>query len=173
MPDNETFEKVFVYQIMSDNIVTANMNTTALDISKLMIKKNISSVVITDSKTNKIIGIVTERDLIRNVCVPNILASSVTAAGKLMSSPLLTISKETTIKEATKFMLEKRIRHIAISDGEEILGIITTRDLINDMRSKIKPEMNLDYNILDMMNMTDIPLEEGGFSLPLAEDELK
>ena len=67
---------------------------TGLDISKLMIKKNISSVVITDNNSNKIIGIVTERDLIRNVCVPNILASSITAARNLMSSPLLTITKK-------------------------------------------------------------------------------
>jgi CBS domain-containing protein len=173
MTNNGRSENVFVYQIMSDNIVKADMKSTALDISKMMIKKNISSVVITDNNSNKIIGIVTERDLIRHVCVPDISASSITAEANLMSSPLLTITKNTTIKDATKFMLEKRIRHLAVSDGNEILGIITTRDLINDMKSKIKQEMNIDYNIFDMMTMTDIPLEEGGLSLPLAEDELK
>jgi len=173
MPDNEKTDKIFAYQIMSDNIVKANANSTGLDISKLMIKKNISSVVITDNNSDKIIGIVTERDLIRNVCVPNILASSVTAARNLMSSPLLTVTKNTTIKAATKLMLEKRIRHLAVGDGEEILGIITTRDIINNMRIKMKQEMKLDYDILDVMTMADVPLEEGGFSLPLAEDELK
>jgi hypothetical protein len=33
--------------------------------------------------------------------------------------------------------------------------------------------MDLDSNLLDAISMADIPLEEGGFSLPLSEDELK
>jgi len=90
-----------------------------------------------------------------------------------MSSPLLTIDKGSTIKEAVKFMVDKRIRRLAVSDGNDILGIVTTTDVINDLKSKIKQNLKFDSNILDMITMTDIPLEEGGFSLPLDEDELK
>ena len=44
--------------------------------------------------------------------------------------------------------------------------------LIKVLRNKIK-SMDLDSNLLDAISMADIPLEEGGFSLPLSEDELK
>ena len=60
-------------------------------------------------------------------------------------------------------MLEKRIRHLAVGDGEEILGIITTRDLINTMRIRMKQDMKLDYDILEVMTMADIPLRKVDF----------
>lgn len=168
---SEESEKTFVHQIMRDNIIKVNSSSIASDISKLMIKKRISSVAVT-GESDKIIGIITERDLVGSICAKDILASSLTAE-KVMSSPLLTIDKGSTIKEAVKFMVDKRIRHLAVSDGNNILGIVTTTDVINDLKSKIKQDLKLDSNILDMITMTDIPLEEGGFSLPLDEDEFK
>jgi signal-transduction protein with cAMP-binding, CBS, and nucleotidyltransferase domain len=120
---------------------------------------------------DKIIGIVTEKDLIREVCAKNTLANKLTAA-EVMSSPLITISKNSTINDATKLMVEKKIKHLAIHENNDIIGIVTSYDLINVLRNKIK-FMDLDSNLLDAISMTDIPLEEGGFSLPLSEDELK
>jgi len=167
---SEESEKTFVHQIMRDNIIKVNSSSIASDISKLMIKKRISSVAVT-GESDKIIGIITERDLVGSICAKDILASSLTAE-KVMSSPLLTIDKGSTIKEAVKFMVDKRIRHLAVSDGNDILGIVTTTDVINDLKSKIKQNLKFDSNILDMITMADIPLEEGGFSLPLDEDNL-
>jgi signal-transduction protein with cAMP-binding, CBS, and nucleotidyltransferase domain len=135
-----------------------------------MVKRGVSSVGIIDTD-NKIIGIVTEKDLIREVCAKNILADTLTAA-KMMSSPLITISKNSTINDAAKLMVEKKIKHLAIYENNDIIGIVTTSDLINFLRNKIK-SMDLDSNLLDAISMADIPLEEGGFSLPLSEDELK
>jgi predicted transcriptional regulator len=135
-----------------------------------MVKRGVSSVGIIDN-ANKIIGIVTEKDLIREVCAKNILADTLTAA-KIMSSPLITISKNSTINDAAKLMVEKKIKHLAIYENNDIIGIVTTSDLINFLRNKIK-SMDLDSNLLDAISMADIPLEEGGFSLPLSEDELK
>jgi signal-transduction protein with cAMP-binding, CBS, and nucleotidyltransferase domain len=155
---------------MSKNVVKVNYEISALEISKIMIKRGISSVVIIDNK-DKIIGIVTEKDLIKEICAKNHLANTLTA-GKVMSSPLITISKNSTINDATKLMVEKKIKHLAIHENNDIIGIITTYDLINVLRNKIK-SMDLDSNLLDAISMADIPLEEGGFSLPLSEDELK
>ena len=168
---NAELENTLVHQIMHDNIIKVSSSTNASDISKVMMKKRISSVVITD-ESDKIVGIITERDLIRSICAKNILASSLTAE-KVMSSPMLTIDKSSTTKEAVKFMVENKIRHLAVTGGDDILGLITTTDLINHLKNKIKQNSKFDSSILDMITMTDIPVEEGGFSLPLDEDELK
>jgi signal-transduction protein with cAMP-binding, CBS, and nucleotidyltransferase domain len=163
-------QSMYIYEIMSKNVVKVNHEISALEISKIMVKRRVSSVSIIDND-NKIIGIVTEKDLIREVCAKNILANTLTAA-KVMSSPLITISKNSSINDATKLMVEKKIKHLAIHENNDIIGIVTTYDLINVLRNKIK-SMDLDSNLLDAISMADIPLEEGGFSLPLSEDELK
>jgi len=163
-------QSMYIYEIMSKNVVKVNHEVSALEISKIMVKRRVSSVSIIDND-NKTIGIVTEKDLIREVCAKNILANTVTAA-KVMSSPLITISKNSSINDATKLMVEKKIKHLAIHDNNDIIGIVTTYDLINVLRNKLK-SMDLDSNLLDAISMVDIPLEEGGFSLPLSEDELK
>lgn len=161
---------MYIHEIMSKNVVKVNHEISALEISKIMVKRGVSSVGIIDN-ANKIIGIVTEKDLIREVCAKNILADTLTAA-KMMSSPLITISKNSTINDATKLMVEKKIKHLAIQENNDIIGIVTTYELINVLRNRIK-FMDLDSNLLDAISMADIPLEEGGFSLPLSEDELK
>lgn len=163
-------QSMYIYEIMSKNVVKVNHEISALEISKIMVKRRVSSVSIIDND-NKIIGIVTEKDLIREVCAKNILANTLTAA-KVMSSPLITISKNSSINDATKLMVEKKIKHLAIHENNDVIGIVTTYDLINVLRNKIK-SMDLDSNLLDAISMADIPLEEGGFSLPLSEDELK
>ena len=163
-------QSMYIYEIMSKNVVKVNHEISALEISKIMVKRRVSSVSIIDND-NKIIGIVTEKDLIREVCAKNILANTLTAA-KVMSSPLITISKNSSINDATKLMVEKKIKHLAIHENNDVIGIVTTYDLIDVLRNKIK-SMDLDSNLLDAISMADIPLEEGGFSLPLSEDELK
>lgn len=163
-------QSMYIYEIMSKNVVKVNHEISALEISKIMVKRRVSSVSIIDND-NKIIGIVTEKDLIREICAKNILANTLTAA-KVMSSPLITISKNSSINDATKLMVEKKIKHLAIHENNDVIGIVTTYDLINVLRNKIK-SMDLDSNLLDAISMADIPLEEGGFSLPLSEDELK
>lgn len=163
-------QTIYIYEIMSKNVVKVNHEISAFEISKIMLQRKISSVSIIDNN-NKIIGIVTEKDLIKEICAKNLLATTLTA-DKVMSSPLISISKKSTINDATKLMVEKRIKHLAIHENNDIIGILTTYDLIKVLRNKIK-SMDLDSNLLDAISMADIPLEEGGFSLPLSEDELK
>ena len=170
MHNVDEYPAMYIHEIMSKNVVKVNHEISALEISKIMIKRGVSSVGVIDN-ANKIIGIITEKDLIREVCAKNILADTLTAA-KIMSSPLITISKNSTINDAAKLMVEKKIKHLAIYENNDIIGIVTTSDLINFLRNKIK-SIDLDSNLLDAISMADIPLEEGGFSLPLSEDELK
>jgi predicted transcriptional regulator len=170
MHSSDNSNSTFIHEIMSKNVVKVNYEISALEISKTMVKRRISSVVIIDNN-DKIIGIVTEKDLIKEICAKNLLANTLSAA-KVMSSPLITIRKNSTINDATKLMVEKKIKHLAILENNDIIGILTTYDLINLLRDKIK-SIDLDSNLLDAISMADIPLEEGGFSLPLSEDELK
>ncbi|MGI0050117.1 MAG: CBS domain-containing protein, partial [Nitrososphaeraceae archaeon] len=126
MHTSDDSQSIYIHEIMSKNVVKIGYKTSALEISKTMVKQRISSVVIIDDH-NKIIGIVTEKDLIKEICAKNLLATTLTA-DKVMSSPLISISKKSTINDATKLMVEKRIKHLAIHENNDIIGILTTYD---------------------------------------------
>ena len=103
--------------------------TTALEAAKTMVDRKISSILLTD-ETSKIVGIITEKDLLREICSKNLLAQSV-VAGSVMSIPLLTIDKNLSMEEAAKLMVEFKVKHVAVKDKENgnIIGLITSSDL--------------------------------------------
>ncbi|MGD1837858.1 MAG: cyclic nucleotide-binding/CBS domain-containing protein [Nitrososphaeraceae archaeon] len=160
-----------VKEILSKNIVGLDSKKTTLDVAKLMTQKKISAVAVTKNQ-NKIVGIITERDLVKEICAKNILSISVNAEN-VMSSPLQHINKNSSIINAAKIMTKKRIRHLAVVDEkDEILGIITSTDIIRFFKKKLLSD-KIDKNLINVIEMTEMPLEEGGFSLPLDEDEFK
>jgi CBS domain-containing protein len=119
---------------MSKNIVSMSSQSNALEVAKKMLERKISSILLTD-ETNKIVGIITERDLLREVCGKNVSAQAVVASS-IMSKPLMTIDKNSSIEDAAKLMVENRVRHIAVEDvkNNKLIGVIATSDLASFLR---------------------------------------
>jgi CBS domain-containing protein len=124
----------YVKDIMSKNMIKMNTDSTVLEVAKTLAKRNVSSVLLEDS--GKIIGILTERDLVRNVCAKDLLASK-TPASAIMSTPLVTVSKNALVQTSADLMIKNKVRHLAIEDNDHnIIGIITTTDLARHLREK-------------------------------------
>ena len=96
---------------MSKNIVSMPSQSNALEVAKKMLERKISSILLTD-ETDKIVGIITERDLLKEICSKNLSCQGVDAIS-VMSTPLLTIDKNSSIEDAAKLMVEYRVRHIS------------------------------------------------------------
>ena len=97
-----------------------------------MKNKNVSSLVVVDAN-GKPQGIVTERDLVRKVCINDVRNSTVTNK-EIMSSPIITIGSNSSPSEAADMMLQYNIRHLLVirnangnSDNSPI-GILTPID---------------------------------------------
>jgi CBS domain-containing protein len=127
-----------VSEIMSKkNVVSiqSNSEATALDISKLMAKNTIGSVLIMDSK-NFPIGIITERDIIKKVCIKNILPNEINYR-KIMSSPVITIKSYDSIETAAQIMTDNKIKRLPVlEDNQEIVSILGLTDITKHL-SKI------------------------------------
>jgi signal-transduction protein with cAMP-binding, CBS, and nucleotidyltransferase domain len=124
----------YVEDIMSKNMIKMNTDSTVLEVAKTLAKRNVSSVLLEDS--GKIIGILTERDLVRNVCARDLLASK-TPASAIMSTPLVTVNKNALVQTSADLMIKNKVRHLAIEDNyHNIIGIITTTDLARHLREK-------------------------------------
>ena len=88
----------YVKDVMSKDIIKIGADSSVLDVANTMVEKNISSVLLED--TGKIIGILTERDLVKNVCAKDMLASK-TPAVSIMSAPVAAaVNRDAPIERA-------------------------------------------------------------------------
>lgn len=77
----------------------------------------------------RIVGILTETDLVRKVLAHGLHADH-TPAGRVMASPLLTIAPDRPMIDASHLMETHRVRHLGVSDGTDVVGMISVRDLV-------------------------------------------
>ena len=147
---------IVVRDLMRKNPYTVAESASTQDTARIMNDKKVSSLVIVDEDNNPV-GLVTERDLVRKVCINDLPTNRVTNK-EIMSSPLITIDSESSASTATDLMLKNNVRHLLVIDNEskdnnQLIGIITPLDLVkyeedtHDEGRKDVLEMILEYYI--------------------------
>jgi CBS domain-containing protein len=81
------------------------------------------------TENGNVLGIVSERDVIRKVLLEDKDISSVTAQD-IMSTDLSVVAAETSIEDCMKQMTEKRIRHLPVMCGKKLCGIVSIGDVV-------------------------------------------
>ncbi len=116
----------FVNQVMSKNVITVDKSTSLQEAAQNMKKSNVGCVIVVDG--TKPLGIITERDFVTKVAAEG--RPLFTEISEIMSSPLITIDPEETIWEASEIMKKKSIHKLPVKENEQIIGIITTTDIV-------------------------------------------
>lgn len=119
-----------VKRVMARNIVTVDKQATVMEVAGIMEAKNVGCVLVVDKGSGEFVGIVTERDIVRKVVAKGVDGSSYLVKG-VMSSPLVTIESIKTVFEAGDLMDQKKVRHLAVTEGNAVVGIVSIRDLLN------------------------------------------
>src|SRR6476661_8782557 len=130
-----------INKIMTEKLETTEASSSAQEAAKKMRDKNVSSLVVTD-ENNTPVGIVTERDLVRKICV-NDASSRNTLVQDMMSSPLATIDAISPVEAAADVMIQNKVRHLLVVENNDIrkpLGIIT----LTDLAGYLKENLNID-----------------------------
>jgi CBS domain-containing protein len=117
-----------VRDIMTVNVKTAHPDAAVIEVVQKMAKFDVGSVVIIDS-AKRPVGIITERDVLRDVVIPRLPVDIVTAL-EVMSKPLISISPDLSVEQAAKLMSDKRIKKLPVVKGNKLVGIITSMDLV-------------------------------------------
>jgi signal-transduction protein with cAMP-binding, CBS, and nucleotidyltransferase domain len=127
-----------VSEIMSEKeivTVVANTGRSAQDVARMMVKKKVGSVIIIDKKSHPI-GIITERDIVKRVCLKDIAASRIKLE-EIMSAPLITIMSYDSIDTASQIMVKNNIKRLAVlEEDNRIVGLLSVTD-INRRLAKI------------------------------------
>jgi CBS domain-containing protein len=129
-----------VGEIMSKKLETIGTTSSAQEAAKKMSDKNVSSLLVIDYSDNgKPYGIVTERDLVRRVCV-NDASSKHTIVQSITSSPVVTIDAISSVEVAADIMMMNNVRHLLVVEDEDItkpLGIITPTDFTDYLKDNL------------------------------------
>ena len=120
---------ILVRDIMTKALTSVNLTTTSFQIAKMMEQGGIGAIIVKENENP--VGIVTDRDFATKIAAKNL--SFDTPAQKIMSSPLITINYNEPISEAAERMANKKIRKLAVTDNGNIIGIITSTDLVNQL----------------------------------------
>jgi CBS domain-containing protein len=117
-----------VDQLMTKSLVNIEYGRSAIEAAKLMKTHKVGSVFV--QKDNRIIGIVTEPDIIRKVVGAERVPYYVPVE-EIMSSPVIGIDWRRPITEAADMMEQYKTRHLAILNGGSVVGILSVRDLLH------------------------------------------
>ena len=122
-----------ISSITTRNVIHKKPDSTVFSAMQLMNNHNISSIVVI--KNHKPIGIITERDIVRLIRTDIDINS--TPLHKVMSQPVLTVSRNISAHQAAEFIREKGVRRLVIvkEDGK-VGGIITETDIIKGLKSE-------------------------------------
>lgn len=122
--------------LMATTLATIPSEASLLAAAQLMSQRRIGSLL--TSEAGEIVGIVTERDLVRKALAANRDAGS-THVGAVMSSPLLSIDINRTIRDASKAMAEQEVRHLTVTENGKIVGVLSIRDLVKMVSVRDRP----------------------------------
>jgi CBS domain-containing protein len=108
-------------------IVEIDADATVFDAVRRMVDANIGSVLVRER--GRIAGILTERDYLRRVALER-RDEETTAVREIMSSPLVVVTPATPIDECMAIMTDRRIRHLPVVEGAEVVGMISIGDVV-------------------------------------------
>lgn len=146
-----------VSEIMSSEdtvTITSESGNTARDVAEVMVKKGISSVIVIDKKTEPI-GIVTEKDLVRRVCLKDMSASRF-AVEEIMSSPLITIMAYDSVDTASRIMTHNQIKHLVVlEEDNRICGLLSVTDITKHLAEILLNDYNRYRSLRSLIDMTN------------------
>jgi signal-transduction protein with cAMP-binding, CBS, and nucleotidyltransferase domain len=122
---------------MSTKLETIGRYESAKEAAKKMLDKNISSLVVVDEE-GRSIGIVTERDITRGVCTHDV-PSKEYRIHHLMTSPLSTIEDNLSVEMAANLMIQNKVRHLIVKEGDKTVGIVTATNFIDYLNEQLGP----------------------------------
>ena len=117
-------------------VVNVGSNQTVLEAANLMDESGYSSLLILDGKIT--VGIITARDLVIRAIAKNL--PHTTPVSNVMSSPLITIDTNVSLKKAARIMSESGIRRLPVTESGGVSGILVASDVLYQLSNETLAE---------------------------------
>lgn len=109
------------------DVLEIDAGASVLEAVERMVEANVGSLLVRDG--GAVAGIVTERDYLRRAALEG-RPDRETPVREIMSSPLIVAAPDTPIDECMALMTDRRIRHVPVVDGGEVVGLVSIGDIV-------------------------------------------
>jgi len=130
----------FIAKLIERSCVTTYADCPLDDLIAIRAERRIGTVVVVNSD-HQVIGIVSERDIIRHLSTGGKTANSVTK--NIMTSKVITVENNVTSAQLMQLMTEHRIRHVPITRDGKLVGIVSIGDVVKRLLEKYEQEAEL------------------------------
>jgi len=100
---------------------------SVLEAIRMMAERHVGALLVMQGNT--LSGILSERDYARKVILMG-RSSADTPVRDIMTTPVLTVQPETTVEKCMQLMTERRVRHLPVTDGGRVIGMVSIGDLV-------------------------------------------
>lgn len=111
-----------------NEIISTSPRTTVYEALSLMADKGIGALPVFDD-SQKLVGIMSERDYARKVILKE-KSSKNTSVEEIMSTNVIYVESNRTEEECLALMVGKRVRHLPVTEGEDVIGFISIGDVV-------------------------------------------
>ena len=122
-------QETLVKKLIKRSCITINEDSLIRDLVYILNKNKVGCVVVTSFKYDYPVGIVSERDLVRNY--DKIRHDNKFKVKDVMTKDIIVCNKNTSSQELMELMNQNKVRHIPIIEEKKLLGIVSIGDVVN------------------------------------------
>jgi len=130
-------KKMTISDVMTKSVVSIDAAMTINEAAKMMEDAKVGAVIVMEN--NKPVGIVTDRDFAVKVAAHAYQIS--TPVKQIMSSPLVSINSDQTVRAASDLMHDRQVRKLPVIEDGKVVGIITATDIVNLLAVCVEEDM--------------------------------
>ena len=134
MKDGKT---ITIEDVMTKSVISVDASMTINETAKMMEDAKVGAVIIMEN--NAPIGIVTDKDFAVKVAAHAYEISS--PVKQIMSSPLLSINSDESVRNAADLMFERGVRKLPVLNDDKVVGIITATDIVNLLAVSVEEDI--------------------------------
>lgn len=123
----------------SADIHSIGPDAPVIDAVRLMAERSIGALLVMEGP--RLVGIVSERDYARKVVLQG-RGSADTPVSAIMTSQLVTVRPEDTVDRCMAIVTERRIRHLPVMRGQDLVGLVSIGDLVKAVIEDQKVELD-------------------------------
>ena len=114
----------------SGNVYSITPDARVFDALKLMADKSVGALIVLEG--GRIAGVISERDYARKVILHG-KSSHDLQVRDIMTSKVISVHPGQTVEECMALMTEKRVRHLPVTEGERLIGVLSIGDLVKEV----------------------------------------
>jgi CBS domain-containing protein len=123
--------------IMTKNVVVLKADAKIFETIDVLVGNKISGAPVVNAE-GKIIGIVSEKDLLIALDFLGEKKAAMAQVHEFMTRDVILLSEETSIKEISQTLVRENIKRIPIVKNEQVVGIVARRDILRAIREQTK-----------------------------------